>query len=185
LQQAYKTALAAASEAVDKMALAKEQRHWIQYTRGSCHDAACLRQVYASRIAVLGRNVKNVEDEKSFCTNSRGDNVDVPDCGVRARVHRDPNDHIDSFNKSLVKQKQSGRIIECRRLNSLSNGSHIGPGTGEQTMGGYCVLQNGTQRQGVEICKDDMVGDFQTQPVKPQVTSDKHLIEFIYHCSGN
>jgi len=185
LQQAYKTALAAVSEAVDKKALAKEQRNWIQYTRGSCQDSACLRQVYASRIAVLGRNVKNVEDGESFCTNSSGDNVDVHDCGISARAYRDPNDHVDSFNKSLVEQKQSGRIIECRRLISLSNGNHIGPGAGEQTFGGYCVLQNGTERQDVEICKDDMVGDFQTQPVKPQVTSDKHLIEFTYHCSDN
>jgi len=185
LQQAYKTALAAASGAVDKRALAKEQRNWIQYTRASCQDTACLRQVYSSRIAVLGRNVKNIEEGESFCTNSSGDNVDVHDCGVSVRAYRDPNDYIDSFNKSLVEQKQNGRVIECRRLISLSNGNHIGPGTGGQTFGGYCVLQNGAKRQDVEICKDDMVGDFQAQLVKPLATSDKHLIEFTYHCSGN
>jgi uncharacterized protein len=185
LQQSYKAALAAVSEAVDKKALANEQRNWIRYTRASCQDAACMRQVYASRIAILGRNVKNVEDEASFCTNSSGNKVDVNDCSISARAHRDPNDHIDLFNKSLVEQKQSGRIIECRRLISLSNGNHIGPGTGGQTFGGYCVLQNGAQRQDVEICIDDMVGDFQTQPIKPQVASDKNLIEFTYNCSSN
>lgn len=60
LQQTYKTALAAASNATDKKALTKEQRNWITYTRGSCQDAACLRQVYTDRIIVLTRNEKSM-----------------------------------------------------------------------------------------------------------------------------
>jgi uncharacterized protein len=184
LQQTYDTALAAAPEAVDKKALAKEQRNWIKYTRASCQDTVCLRQAYTTRIAMLGRNEKNIENDESFCANSSGDHVDAHDCGTSVQAYRDPNDHIDSFNQSFAGQKQSSRIIECHRLIRLSNGNHIGPGTGEQTFGGYCILQNGAQRQDVNICKDDMVGDFQTQPVKPQDMSDKQLIEFTYNCSG-
>ena len=185
LQQAYKAALAAASETTDKKALAKEQRNWIAYTRGICQDTACLQQVYTARIAVLARNEKNIENDASYCTKPSGYQGGARDCGVSAQAYRDPNDHTDSFNQSLAKQKQSGRILGCSRLIDLSDGTHIGPGTGEQTFGGYCVMQNGTQRQSVAICNDDMVGDFQTQPVATQNMSDKQLIDFTYNCSGS
>ena len=185
LQQAYKAAMAAASEATDKKALAKEQRNWITYTRGICQDTACLRQVYTARIAVLARNEKNIENDASYCTKPSGYQGGASDCGVSAQAYRDPNDHTDSFNQSLAKQKQSGRIIGCSRLVDLCDGTHIGPGRGEQTFGGYCVLQNGTQRRSVAICNDDMAGDFQMQPVTPQDMSDTHLIDFTYNCSGS
>ena len=185
LQQAYKAALAAASETTDKKALAKEQRNWIAYTRGICQDTACLQQVYTARIAVLARNEKNIENDASYCTKPSGYQGGARDCGVSAQAHRDPNDRTDSFNQSLAKKKQSGRILGCSRLIDLSDGTHIGPGTGEQTFGGYCVMQNGTQRQSVAICNDDMVGDFQTQPVATQNMSDKQLIDFTYNCSGS
>ena len=185
LQQAYKAALAAASETTDKKALAKEQRNWIAYTRGICQDTACLQQVYTARIAVLARNEKNIENDASYCTKPSGYQGGARDCGVSAQAYRDPNDRTDSFNQSLAKQKQSGRILGCSRLIDLSDGTHIGPGTGEQTFGGYCVMQNGTQRQSVAICNDDMVGDFQTQPVATQNMSDKQLIDFTYNCSGS
>jgi uncharacterized protein len=184
LQQTYKSALTAASEAIDKKDLAEEQRNWIKYTRAGCQDTVCLRQVYTARIAVLGLNEKHIQNDESFCANASGDHVDANDCGISAQVYRDPNDHIDSFNHFFARRKESGRIVECQRLIRLSNGNHIGPGTGEQTFGGYCILQNGAQRQNVKICNDEMVGDFQSQPVKPQDMSDKKLIEFTYNCSG-
>ncbi|WP_235429740.1 hypothetical protein [Xanthomonas sp. GPE 39] len=92
---------------------------------------------------------------------------------------------IQSFNQSLVEKKKGGKIIQCGRLIRLSNGNHIGPGVGEQTFGGYCVLQVAKQRQDVVVCKDDMVGDFNIQAVKSQDMSEKNLIQFTYKCSGD
>ncbi|RDS80707.1 DUF1311 domain-containing protein [Dyella psychrodurans] len=184
LQQAYKTALLA-TDAYGKKELAKEQRNWIKYTRGICLDVACLRQVYTDRIAMLARNEKNIEDGESHCIKPGAYLHGIHYCDVGAQVSRDPNDQIDSFNQSLEQQKQSGRIIGCHRLIVLSDGMHIGPGPGAQIFGGYCVLQNGTQRQNVAICNDDMIGDFQVQPVTQQDTSDKRLIDFTYsQCYG-
>jgi len=184
LQQTYKTALAA-TDAPGKKALAKEQRNWIKYTRGICQDTICLHQTYIDRIALLARNQKNIENDESYCARPGGYKGGVDDCVLSVQAYRDPNDHIDSFNQSLAEQKQSGRILGCRRLIDLWSGTHIGPGRGEQSFGGYCVLQTGVQRRNVAICNDDMVGDFQVQPVIPQNMSDPHLIDFIYHCSGS
>lgn len=184
LERAYKTA-SASTDAYGKKELAKEQRHWIKYTRGFCQDTACLQPAYTARIAVLARNEKNIENEESYCTKPSGYQGSVHDCGVNAQAYRDPNDRNDSFNQSLAEQKQSGKIIGCRRLIDIWNGAHIGPGRGEQTFGGYCVLQNGTQRQSVAICNDDMAGDFQVQQVTPQNMSDTRLIDFTYKCSGS
>ncbi|WP_235430339.1 lysozyme inhibitor LprI family protein [Xanthomonas sp. MUS 060] len=182
LQQAYRTAMASVSEPVDKKALAKEQRNWIQYTRANCQSAACLQKIYAARIAMLERNERNIQNNESYCVTPSGDKADVHDCSISAQDYRDPNDHVQSFNQSLVEKRKSGRIIECGRLVSLSNGNHIGPGVGEQTFGGYCVLQVAKQRQDVVVCKDDMVGDFHIKSVKPQGMSEKNLIQFSSKC---
>jgi uncharacterized protein len=184
LKQTYKTALAKASEEIDKRSLAQEQRNWIKYTRAICQDITCLQKAYSDRIAILARNEKNIQNDKSYCASPGGRKGNADDCGINAQVYRDPNSRIDSFNLSLVRQKQTGRIIACRRLIDLWDGAHIGPGRGEQTFGGYCVLQNGAQRQNVEICGDDMAGDFQMKQINRMDTSDKHLIAFTYNCSG-
>lgn len=184
LQQAYKTALSA-TDASGKKALAKEQRNWIRFNRDMCQDTPCLRQVYSGRIAALEHNAKYIGNDESYCIKPSGYPAGANDCGVSVEVYRDPNDRIDSFNQILSDQNQSGRIIVCRRLIDLWDGTHIGPGRGEESFGGYCVLQKGTQRQDVAICNDEMVGDFQMQPVIPQDMSDKHLIDFMYKCSGS
>ncbi|HEV7778889.1 MAG TPA: lysozyme inhibitor LprI family protein, partial [Luteibacter sp.] len=103
LQGTYQTALGAV-DASSKDRLVKEQRNWIRYTRNICQDEACLGDAYKARIAVLGRNEKYLVDKAS---------CDIPD-GKSCRsvvVYRDPEARIDSFNKSLVEQKISGKII--------------------------------------------------------------------------
>jgi uncharacterized protein YecT (DUF1311 family) len=192
LQLTYKTALMA-TDAYGRKALAKEQRNWIKYTRGICQDTACLRQVYTDRIAVLARNEKNILDGESYCVPPMpgDDQGDSRGCGTAMQIYRDPNDHVDLFNRSLVQPKISGKIIGCSRLISMWPGTHIGPGRGIEVFGGYCVLQNGTQRKNVEICTDedtsplDADGDdgyVDMQPVNPQDMSGKHLIDFTYGC---
>ncbi len=81
LQQTYKKALSA-TDAYGKKVLAKEQRNWIQYTRSICQDAACLRQVYTDRIAVLARNEKNILDGEvySHCETPNDDNPSGREC---------------------------------------------------------------------------------------------------------
>jgi len=174
LQQAYKTALAA-TDAYGKKALAKEQRNWITYTRGICQDTTCLRQVYTARIAVLARNEKNiVNDTPDNCIKPSG-KLNYDGC-LNLVIYRDPNDRISSLNQSLEQQKQSGKIIGCSRLIDLPLGT-VG---GENTFGGTCILQDGSQRKDVEICYGDMGGAFQMQLTSPQDASDKHLIDFTY-----
>lgn len=183
LQQAYETALASTDES-GKNALAEEQRNWIRYTRGACLDTTCLRETYARRIAVLARNEKYIGNDEPYCTKPSGYQGDVQ-CGVSVQFHRDPNGHVESFNRSLAERKQSGRIIACHRLMALWDGAHVGPGRGEQVFGAYCTRQSGAQRQKVMVCSDDMTDDFQVRPVTAREMSDAHLIESAYGCSGD
>ena len=182
LQQAYKTALAAASEAVDKEALAKEQRNWIKYTRGICQDSACLQKVYTDRIAVLARNDKNIVDstpDNCIKPSSVGESKDN-DC-LNIIIYRDPNNRVDSFNQSLARQKLSSKIIGCSRLIDLP----VGNANSNDSFGGLCILEDGVKRATVEICNADMTDKFQLQPISTQDTSDKQLINFTYtHCYG-
>ncbi|WP_161795342.1 lysozyme inhibitor LprI family protein, partial [Xanthomonas sp. GPE 39] len=94
LQQAYRAAMASVSESVDKNALAKEQRNWIQYARANCQSAACLQRIYTARIAMLERNERNIQNDESYCVTPSGDKADVHDCSISAQDYRDPNDHV-------------------------------------------------------------------------------------------
>ncbi len=181
LQQAYRTALRA-TDASGKKALAKEQRNWIKYTRGICQDTFCLQRVYTARISVLARNEKSILDDEPYCAVPSSYKGHEKDCGVNAQVYRDPNGHIESFNRSLAQEKNGGRIIGCRRLIDTWNGTHIGPGRGEETFGGTCVLQEETGRRNVKICNDEMWGSFQVQPINSRNITDKQLIDFTYAC---
>lgn len=167
LQGTYQTALGAV-DASSKDRLVKEQRNWIRYTRNICQDEACLGDAYKARIAVLGRNEKYLVDKAS---------CDIPD-GKSCRsvvVYRDPEARIDSFNKSLVEQKISGKIIGCARLVDLP----VGTASGNHSFGGYCTLENDTSRSDVKICNDDMVGHFSMQKVATKNEPDKALVDFV------
>lgn len=181
LQQAYKTALTA-TDAPGRKALAKEQRNWIKYTRGTCQDTVCLRQIYNDRIALLARNERDIVDSevRSYCELPNDGNHVGGEC-INVVPIRDSNSQVDSFNRSLTEHKQSGRIIGCSQLidepveNANSNESY----------GGYCILQDGTQRRDVTICNAGMTAKFHMQPVPLQEKSDKHLIVFTYiQCYG-
>jgi len=182
LQEAYKTALAA-TDAYGKKALGKEQRNWIKYTRGICQDTNCLRQIYSDRIAVLARNEKNVVDGEvySYCElPSDGSHIGGGEC-VNVMPIRDPNSRIDSFNRSLIEHKQSGRIIGCGQLIN----EPVGNANSNESYGGYCILQDGKQRRDVAICNAEMTAKFHMQSVLLQEKSDKHLIVFTYiQCYG-
>ena len=96
-------------------------------------------------------------------------------------IYRDPSIRIPSFNKSLVEQKQSGKIISCNRLINLP----VGTANSNNSYGGMCTLQDGTQRKAVEICNDDMFGHFQMQPATPQDVPGNGLIDFTHnYCFG-
>lgn len=174
LQQTYTAALAAVAPS-SKKALIEEQRHWITYTRDVCQDDACLRQVYAVRIDMLAHNEKYIIDDSS-CVSP----VDGGTC-VNVVAYRDPSIRISSFNKSLMEQKQGGKIISCSRLINLP----VGTANSNNSYGGMCTLQDGTRRETVEICNDDMFGHFQMQPASPQNVLGKNLIDFTHrHCLG-
>ncbi|WP_266171087.1 lysozyme inhibitor LprI family protein [Dyella subtropica] len=165
LQDTYQKALSAIDPS-SKAKLIGEQRHWIKYTRNLCQDEACLKDAYAARIDVLGRNVKYIVNKAS---------CDIPD-GNSCRsvvLCRDSSSRIDSFNQSLIKQKMAGQIVGCTSLIALP----IGYAGSNNSFGGYCTLENGTERSHVKICNDDMVGHFAIEKVtEPPLQQD--LIEF-------
>jgi uncharacterized protein len=174
LRQTYEVALAAVASS-SKKALIEEQRHWIAYTRDVCQDEACLQQAYTARIAVLARNEKYVIDDSSC--ESPGDGGAC----INVVTYRDSSIRISSFNKSLLEQKQSGKIISCSRLINLP----VGTANSNNSYGGMCTLQDGAQRKAVQICNDDMFGHFQMQPATPQDISGKGLIDFTHnYCFG-
>jgi len=174
LKQTYTTALATVAPS-SKKALIEEQRHWITYTRDVCQDKACLQQAYTARITVLARNEKYIIDDSS---------CEPPGDGgacVNTVTYRDPSIRITSFNKSLVQQKQSRKIISCSRLINLP----VGTANSNNSYGGMCTLQDGTQRKAVEICNDDMFGHFQIEPATSQDVSGKGLNDFTHtYCFG-
>lgn len=96
-------------------------------------------------------------------------------------AYRDPSIRIRSFNRSLAQAKQVGQIIGCSRLINLP----VGLAGSNNSFGGLCTLQDGSQHRAVEICDDDMFGHFEKQAVDPQTISDKNLIDFTHeHCFG-
>ena len=181
LQQTYATALKA-TDAYGKKALAKEQRNWLKYARGICQDTACLRKVYADRIAVLARNEKViVDDSPNDCIKSNDTSIYSNDDCLNLIIYRDPNARIDSFNHSLAYQKISGRIIGCTRLID----EPVGNPNSNESFGGYCVFQGGMQRKIVAICNASMTAKFRMRQVTLGDMSDKSLADFIdTHCYG-
>lgn len=172
LQKAYKAALSEVAPS-SKKALIEEQRHWMKYTRDACQDEVCLQQAYTARIAVLARNEKYIIDDSS-CEPSG-------DACLNVVTYRDPSVRISSFNRSLVEQKQHGKIISCSRLINLP----VGTANGNNSYGGLCTLQNNMQRKAVKICNDDMFGHFQMQPATPRDVSGNGLIDFTHnYCFG-
>jgi hypothetical protein len=124
---------------------------------------------------VLARNEKYIIDDSSCEPPSDGGAC------VNVVTYRDPSIRITSFNKSLVEQKQRGRIISCSRLINLP----VGTANSNNSYGGMCTLQDGAQRKAVEICNDDMFGHFQMQPTTPQGVSGKGLIDLTHNnCFG-
>lgn len=166
LATTYKAALAAVAPS-SRQALLKEERNWASYARDICQDAACLEQAYSARIEVLARNEKYIVDTTS---------CDIPDgSSCRSVVFsRDPNSRIESFNQSLSEQKRSGKIIGCRKLIDLP----VGTANGNDSFGGYCVLEDQARRTDVRICNDEMVGHFAIEPADLRTESDKALIDF-------
>lgn len=185
LQQTY-TEVLAATDTYGRKELAREQRNWIRYTRGICQDTSCLRKSYLGRIAILAKNDKDIENDRS-CARPNGYQGDAAECGVSLEVYRDPNDNIDSFNRSLALYKQPGHIIGCSRLIVEGSGTLIGRGPGNQNFGGYCILQHGTWRIDVMICNDTMIGNFHMQTTNPSDHTAGRLLDFTYrHCyEGN
>ncbi|MBD8882434.1 DUF1311 domain-containing protein [Rhodanobacter sp. 7MK24] len=174
LQQAYKAALVAVAPS-SKKALIEEQRHWITYTRNICQDEACLQQAYTARIDVLARNEKDIINKLSCQVPAGG-----TDC-VNVVAYRDPSVRIHSFNQSLAQAKHSGTIVSCSRLVNLP----VGTVGSNNSFGGICTLQYGSQRKTVEICDDDMFGHFELQAADPGNISDKNLVDFTReHCFG-
>lgn len=174
LKQAYVRALAAVAPS-SKKALIEEQRHWITYTRNVCQDEPCLQQTYTARIAVLVRNEKYIIDDSS-CERPH----DGGAC-VNTVTYRDPSIRIASFNKSLMEQKQSGKIISCSHLINLP----VGTANSNNSYGGMCTLLDDTQRKAVEICNDDMFGHFRMRTAMPKDVSGKGLINFTHsYCFG-
>lgn len=172
LQKTYKAALSKVAPS-SKKALIEEQRHWITYTRDVCQDEACLQQAYTARIAVLARDEKYIIDDSS---------CEPPGAACLNMVtYRDPSIRISSFNRSLVGQKQLGKIISCSRLINLP----VGTANSNNSYGGLCTLQDNMQRKAVKICNDDMFGHFQMQPATPHDVSGNGLIDFTHnYCFG-
>jgi len=174
LQQTYKTALRAVAPS-SRRALIEEQRHWITYIRNVCQDKACLQQAYTARIAMLARNEKYIIDDSS---------CERPDDGngcVNVVTYRDPSIRVTSFNQSIARQQPGGKIISCDRLINLP----VGTANSNNSYGGLCTLQDGTQRKAVKICNDDMFGHFQMQAATPQDVSSRDLIGFTQsYCFG-
>jgi uncharacterized protein len=167
LDEAYKTALAAVGTSFTQD-LIKEQHDWIHYTRALCRNADCLKQAYEARIVVLARNDKYISNETS---------CEAPDGRTACDTvvsYRDPSFRLASFNQTLAEQRKPGRIIGCTMLIDLP----VGTAHGNDSFGGYCVLDEGAKRTEVKICNDEMIGHFALQTIDPTSESKKALIDF-------
>lgn len=174
LKGAYEAALAHV-ESDSMAALKKEQRNWVRYVRNVCDDSACLKDAYASRIAMLKRNERIVYNEGSSCSN-----FGARECNGIV-FYRDPTAEISSFNKSISENAKQGRIITCHRLIDLP----VGYARSNHSFGAYCTLQIGSTREEVAICNDLMWGHFAMEPVGKEEPSDAKLVHFTdSHCFG-
>lgn len=164
-------AYAKAGEVVNakqRPALADEQERWDRQTRDLCRDAACLTQVYTDRIAVLSRNEPNLINQVS-CETPAG----ASEC-VNVVAIRDPNSRIEGFNKAIETAGQAGKIIGCRTLIDIAAGT----ASGNHSFGGLCTREDTGTRTEVQICYDEMVGNFAIEPAAPGTGAVKNLVDF-------
>lgn len=103
LQKGYRAASSALKPS-EREGLLVEQRNWIKYVRNICTDGSCLGKVYDARISLLKRTEWAIADEGK-CSIPSGHSC-------RSVVYlRDPSYRMASFNRSLVSNGRSARVI--------------------------------------------------------------------------
>jgi uncharacterized protein YecT (DUF1311 family) len=172
LNSAYQSALSAASSA-SKPVLVREQRNWLAYTRNSCDDEGCLKNVYSARIAMLSKNSQwIVNDSPKYETVDGQKRIVV--------FHRDPNEETSFLSKKLS-ESGDGRLIECHRLVELP----VGYANSNSAYGAYCTMIEKGVKKSVAICADKFVGHFSISDLKKSDEDDSSLIEYTdQNCFG-
>lgn len=138
-------------DAAGQMKLQAEQQRWVQHTRDLCTDAMCLQQVYADRIAILSATRKALVDPPG-CTIPAGQNT----C-LDMLTLRDPNSQLANFNQLLAQSEQNGTLLGCSVATNIPAGDN-------DLFAANCTLESTTGRSNVQVCSNQMVGQFALEP---------------------
>lgn len=94
-------------------------------------------------------------------------------------------DRVLSFNKSILQNKEAGKIEECRSLIQIP----VGRVNANTSYGGICLYERDGAFIPVSICNDEMVGHFKMLPLDGPVDQPSgsilQLTEFVINnCFG-
>lgn len=154
-----------------KKRLVEEQRSWIKFSRPLCDTIACLHEEYVARIAKIKTCASNCNDLLKEMPLQEG--------GAVYFEMRNSNQRNQSFQSGL-EARRLGKLLGCQRLISLSAGT----AGGEISFGALCKIDDGKQSSLVEICDDQMVGNFSMKKITLPI-SDADIVAFtIKNCYG-
>lgn len=164
-------------DAAGKAKLQSEQQHWQQHTRDLCTDAQCLQQVYADRIQIMSATRTALADQATcIAVEGQQDCVDVMKL-------RDANSQLANFNTLMGQNAQKGTLLGCAVATNLSAGT----AGGNDLFAANCTLQNAAGKSNVQLCSNQMVGNFVIEPA-PAAYGDKAVAQLVaftqQHCSG-
>jgi len=141
-------------DAAGQTQLRAEQQRWQQHTRDLCADAQCLQQVYADRIRIVSATRTALTDQAAcIAVDGQKECVDV-------MILRDPNSQLQNFNTLMGENDQKGTLLGCTAATNLAAGT----AGGNDMYAANCTLESTTGRSNVQVCSNQMVGDFVVEP---------------------
>ena len=97
-------------------------------------------------------------------TSTMGTTMNIDGRDYSVLIEPDVNARTESFNKRITSQGIKGEIVGCALLIDVP----VGTAHGNHSYGGYCIFADGAgKRRNVEICNDEMVGQFQILTNEP------------------
>ncbi|PPT75485.1 hypothetical protein XaplCFBP3122_13110 [Xanthomonas arboricola pv. populi] len=164
-------------DAAGQAQLEAEQQRWRQHTRDLCVDAQCLQQVYADRIQIVSTTRTALTDQ-AMCVAADGQK----DC-VDVMKLRDANSQLANFNTLLGQNSQQGTLLGCTAATNLAAGT----AGGNDLFAANCTLQSATGKSNVQVCSNQMVGDFVVEQA-PAAYGEKAIAQLVaftqQHCAG-
>lgn len=164
-------------DAAGQARLQAEQQQWQQHTRDLCADAQCLQQVYADRIQIVSATRTALADQAAcVAVDGQKDCVDVMKL-------RDPNSQLTNFNTLMGQNGLQGKLLGCTAATNLSAGT----AGGNDLLAANCTLQGADGKHNVQVCSNQMVGDFVVEPA-PVAYGEKAVSQLLaftqQRCAG-